>query len=66
MGITLNQLKNAIAKTKEYTLNKFTHENIEVLEKLSVDENNTLLFNGEKTTKEYTEEEIINAINELW
>ena len=48
MGITLTQLTNAVTKVKNYCTNKFTHENITVLEKLTEDENSNLLYDGKE------------------
>lgn len=48
MGITLTQLTNAVTKVKDYCTNKFTHENITVLEKLTEDENSNLLYDGKE------------------
>jgi microcystin-dependent protein len=47
MGITLDHLTYALNKIKDYCANKYTHENIEVLDRFSLDEETgELLFDG--------------------
>ena len=48
MGISLSQLTNAISQVKTYCVNKFTHDNIDVLEKLSESDDGKILYNNKE------------------
>lgn len=52
MGITLKQLTDTIAQTKSYCVNKFSHKNIETLNKLSENEDGKLCLDGTCVTEE--------------
>ena len=57
MGISLNQLTNTISQVKTYCVNKFAHDNIDVLDKLSEDDNGKINYNNSPIQDSYSKEE---------